>query len=144
MTEATPAPSAPHVKPKLDLVVVDCSDAMVLGRFYAEVLGWGVEDGSDRNWATLVPPGGGLSPDNPDGRAALAFQRIDDFVRPTWPGGAHPQQFHLDLWAGDIAAAEPAVLAAGATVHEHQPSENGGFKVYVDPDGHPFCLLGQT
>ena len=102
-----------------------------------------LEDDSDRDWATLVPPGGGLSPDNPDGRATLAFQRIDDFVRPTWPGGAHPQQFHLDLWAGDIAAAEPAVLAAGAIVHEHQPSENGGFKVYLDPAGHPFCLVGK-
>jgi catechol 2,3-dioxygenase-like lactoylglutathione lyase family enzyme len=131
-------------KPKLDLVVLDCPDAMALGQFYAEVLGWDVEEGSDAGWATLVPPGGGLSPDNPDGRATLAFQRIDDFVRPTWPGGAHPQQFHLDLWAGDIAAAEPAVLAAGATVHDHQPSENGGFKVYVDPVGHPFCLIGRT
>ena len=130
-------------KPKLDLVILDCPDAMELGRFYGEVLGWGLEEDSTPDWATLVPPGGGLSPDNPDGRATLAFQRIDDFVRPTWPGGAHPQQFHLDLWAGDIAAAEPAVLAAGATVHETQPSENGSFKVYVDPVGHPFCLIGQ-
>jgi hypothetical protein len=129
-------------KPKLDLVILDCPDAMELGRFYGEILGWEVEEGSDPRWSTLVPPGGGLSPDNPVGRTALAFQRIDDFVRPTWPGGTHPQQFHLDLWAGDIAAAEPGVLAAGATVHEHQPSENGGFKVYLDPVGHPFCLIG--
>ena len=131
-------------KPKLDLVVLDCPDALALARFYAEVLGWETEPQSDADWATLVPPGGGLTPDNPDGRSTLAFQQIDDFVRPTWPGGAHPQQFHLDLWAGDIAAAEPAVLAAGATVHDHQPSENGGFKVYVDPVGHPFCLIGRT
>jgi catechol 2,3-dioxygenase-like lactoylglutathione lyase family enzyme len=130
-------------RPKLDLVVLDCPDAMELARFYGEVLGWEIEDGSDRNWATLVPPGGGLSRDNPDGRSTLAFQRIEDFVRPSWPGGSHPQQFHLDLWAGDIATLEPAVLAAGATVHDHQPSENGSFKVYVDPCGHPFCLVGE-
>lgn len=129
-------------KPRLDLVILDCPDAAALGRFYADVLGWQVEDGSDRDWTTLVPPGGGLGPDNPDGGPSLAFQRIDDHVRPTWPGGAHPQQFHLDLWAGDIGAVEPSVLAAGATVHEHQPSENGSFKVYLDPAGHPFCLLG--
>jgi hypothetical protein len=40
----------------------------------------------------------------------------------------------------DIDAAEPAVLAAGATLHEHQPSETGSFRVYLDPAGHPFCL----
>ena len=129
-------------KPVLDLVILDCPDALALATFYGEAMGWALEDGATRDWATLVPPGGGLSPDNPDGRATLAFQRIDDFVTPTWPGGAHPQQFHLDLWAGDIDAAEPAVLAAGATVHEHQPSQNGGFRVYTDPAGHPFCLIG--
>ena len=127
--------------PLLDLVVLDCPDALVLGRFYADVLGWELEDGSDRDWTTLVPPGGGVSADRPDGRTSLAFQRIDDWVAPTWPGGAHPQQFHLDLSVPEIPAAEPAVLAAGATRHEHQPSGNGGFVVYLDPAGHPFCLV---
>jgi predicted enzyme related to lactoylglutathione lyase len=130
-------------KPQLDLVVIDCPDALALAQFYADVLGWAVEDGSDRNWATLVPPGGGLSPDNPAGRTSLAFQRIDDFVTPTWPGGEHPQQFHLDLWAGDIDTHEEAVLAAGATRHDHQPSDTGSFRVYTDPVGHPFCLIGR-
>ena len=83
----------------------------------------------------LVPPGGGVTPDNPDGRATLAFQQIADWVVPTWPGGKHPQQFHLDFSVGDIAAAEPQVLALGARPHEHQPSENGGFRVYLDPAG---------
>jgi len=128
------------LRPVLDLVVLDCPDALELARFYAEVLGWELKDGSDRDWATLVPPGGGVTPERPDGRASLAFQRIDDFEAPTWPGGAHPQQFHLDLTVLDIDEAEPLVLRAGATVHEHQPSETGGFKVYLDPVGHPFCL----
>ncbi len=127
--------------PLLDLVVLDCPDALALGRFYATVLGWELEDGSDRDWTTLVPPGGGISPQRPDGRTTLAFQRIDDWVAPTWPGGAHPQQFHLDFSVPAIDAAEPAVLAAGATVHEHQPSQNGSFRVYLDPVGHPFCLV---
>ena len=41
----------------------------------------------------------------------------------------------------DFFASLRAVLAAGATAHEHQPSENGGFRVYLDPAGHPFCLV---
>ena len=128
-------------KPKLDLVVLDCPDALALGRFYADLLGWEVEDGSDRHFTTLVPPGGGLSPDNPDGRTTLAFQGIDDWVEPTWPGGAHPQQSHLDFSVSDIDEAEPAVVALGARVHHHQPSKDGHFRVFLDPVGHPFCLI---
>ena len=128
-------------KPKLDLIILDCPDALQLGRFYSELMDWKLEDGSDRDWATLDPSAGGISPNNPDGRPTLAFQRIEDWVEPTWPGGAHPQQFHLDFSVGDIAAAEPGVLALGARVHDHQPSKDGGFRVYLDPAGHPFCLI---
>lgn len=122
-------------RPVLDLVVLDCPDARALGAFYAEVLGWEVEEGSDDDWVTLVPPGPRR------GRAALAFQRIDDFEAPTWPGGSHPQQFHLDLQVEDLEAAEQEVLAAGARRHEVQPSQTGSFVVYLDPAGHPFCLV---
>lgn len=132
---------APATKPVLDLIILDCPDAKALASFYAQILGWAIEDGSDSDWATLVPPGGGVSPDNPDGRPALSFQRIEDWVAPTWPGGAHPQQFHLDFSVGDIEAAEPSVLEAGARKHDHQPSQDGGFRVYLDPAGHPFCLI---
>ncbi|MPV38171.1 VOC family protein [Georgenia subflava] len=132
---------AAQPRPKLDLVVLDCPDALALGRFYAQVLGWDVEDGSDADFTTLAPTGGGLTTDSPDGRTSLGFQRIDDWVEPTWPGGSHPQQVHLDLWVPDIDAAEPAVVAAGARVHQHQPSKDGSFRVYLDPVGHPFCLI---
>lgn len=129
------------VTPKLDLIVLDCPDALALATFYGDVLGWSLEAGADRDWANLAPPEGGITPDNPDGRAALAFQRIDDFVTPTWPGGAHPQQFHLDLSTPDLDATEAHVLAVGARKHDHQPSQGGGFRVYLDPAGHPFCLI---
>ena len=122
-------------RPVLDLVVLDCPDARSLGGFYAEILGWEVEEGSDDDWVTIVPPGAR------DGRAALAFQRIDDFVTPTWPGGGHPQQFHLDLQTSDPGESERTVLAAGARRHDEQPSETGSFVVYLDPAGHPFCLV---
>lgn len=127
-------------RPRLDLVVLDCPDPWVLGRFYATVLGWGIEDGSDDSWVTLEPPNGGVSPENPEGSISLAFQRVENYKPPTWPEGPRPQHFHLDFWVADIDAAEPAVLEAGASVHEHQPSESGSFKVYLDPAGHPFCL----
>ena len=129
------------ITPRLDLVILDCPDAQLLAEFYGRILGWGTEDGATRDWATLIPPGGGITPDNPDGRTTLAFQRIDDWVEPTWPGGAHPQQLHLDLATPDLDVSETAVLAAGARKHDHQPSKNDGFRVFLDPAGHPFCLI---
>ena len=131
------------VRPLLDLVVLDCPDPRELAEFYGSLHGWQVESGADEDWVVLSHPEGGVSPDRPDGRTSLGFQRIDDYVAPTWPGGAHPQQFHLDLAVEDIAEAEPAVLALGGRVADEQPSDNGGFKVYLDPAGHPFCLCRQ-
>lgn len=126
---------------KLELTVVDCPDAVALGSFYSRLLGWPVEEGGNDDFVTLVPPGGVVSAENPDGRPSLAFQRVPDDVAPTRPAGAHPQQLHLDFRVDDIDAAEPDVLALGATRHEHQPSERGTFRVYLDPAGHPFCLV---
>ncbi len=136
-----PPDTSSAVRPVLDLVVLDCPDARALGAFYSTVLGWSVEDGSSDDWVTLVPPGGGVSPERPAGCAGLAFQRIEHFVEPTWPAGSHPQQAHLDLQISDLAEGERQVLAAGASRHDHQPSESGGFVVYLDPAGHPFCLV---
>ena len=132
MSETT----APQTRPVLDVVAIDCPDAAALAGFYAGLLGWEVhEDSDDDDWVTILPPGAG------EGSQALAFQQIDDYVAPTWPGGDHPQQFHLDLRVPDLADGEAQVLAAGATRHEHQPSAEGGFVVYLDPAGHPFCLV---
>lgn len=129
------------LSPRLDLIILDCPDALSLAEFYSNLLGWPVEDGSGEQFATLVPPGGGVSEDNPDGRPTLAFQRVENFAPPTWPTGGHPQQIHLDFCVDDIDFAEPEVLALGARLHEHQPSKDGGFRVFVDPAGHPFCLI---
>ncbi|MEO7423104.1 MAG: VOC family protein [Ornithinibacter sp.] len=133
--------SPPSTRPTLDVVVLDCPDPRALAAFYAEVLGWQVGDSSDDDWVTLVPAGSGVSPGPLAPRTGLAFQRIEDFVAPTWPGGSHPQQFHLDLHIADLEEGERQVLAAGAVRHEHQPSVEGGFVVYLDPARHPFCLV---
>lgn len=116
--------------PRLDLVVLDCPDPRALADFYATILGWGIDSDED-DWVTLRPAADGLG---------LAFQKVENHQAPTWPEGPRPQQFHLDLDVVDIDEAEPRVLAAGATVAEHQPSETGSFRVFLDPAGHPFCL----
>jgi catechol 2,3-dioxygenase-like lactoylglutathione lyase family enzyme len=133
-SEPAPQPGAVHPRAVLDVVAVDCPDARALAGFYAGILGWEVTEDSEDDWVTIVPPGAG------EGAQSLAFQQIDDYVAPTWPGGAHPQQFHLDLRVPDLTTGEALVLASGATRHDHQPSPDD-FVVYLDPAGHPFCLV---
>jgi predicted enzyme related to lactoylglutathione lyase len=130
----------PTLTPILDLVVLDCPEPQALAEFYSQILGWTIEDGSSDDWVTLLPPGSDADAGRPVGRISLAFQQVEGYQPPTWPEGPRPQHFHLDFTVSDIDSAEPAVLAAGATVHEHQPSETGSFRVYLDPAGHPFCL----
>src|SRR4249919_2581304 len=109
--------------PKLDLVILDCPHALELAHFYSGLLGWPIEDGADQHFATLSAPGGGVTPDNPDGRATLAFQRIDDWTVPTWPGGEHPQQApssSCSRWDRDRPHARPRPLS-GALLADIEP-----------------------
>lgn len=120
---------------------IDCPDAVQLAEFYAGLLGWtmklpepGDPDANLPEWVSVVPPDGA-----PVG-FSLGLQRIEDYRAPTWPEGPIPQQAHLDLWVDSIPEAERTALELGATRHSVQPSDDGGFVVFLDPVGHPFCL----
>jgi catechol 2,3-dioxygenase-like lactoylglutathione lyase family enzyme len=109
---------------RLHHVVIDCPDPHALADFYSRLLGQPVTYRSD-DWVVVA---------HDDHSSGLAFQSVPDHQRPTWPNPQVPQQFHLDIMVEDIAAAEPHVLALGA-------SKLDGQDVYADPAGHPFCLI---
>ncbi len=46
---------------------------------------------------------------------------------------------HLDIQVHDLAEAGAHAEKAGATLADFQPQED--VRVYLDPDGHPFCLF---
>jgi predicted enzyme related to lactoylglutathione lyase len=123
--EHTAAPLA-----TFDAVVLDCSNPRELARFYAAVLGWEIMDEAD-HWATVR---GGVG-------AGIGFQRADDYRAPNWPDGDIPQQSHLDFEVVDLDAAQEAVLALGATDTGMPEGTRTGFRVFLDPAGHPFCLV---
>lgn len=112
------------------LVALDCPDPWQLATFYSGITGWTVNPRSRDTWVELVSPNG----------ATIAFQRVEHYRPPEWPGQDHPQQLHLDFDVPDLAQAEPAVLALGARKCEQQPGGDE-FQVYLDPVGHPFCLV---
>ena len=106
--------------------VIDCPDPRALAQFYGSLLDWKVEASDD--WAEI----------RADNGQCICFQPVADFRPPEWPGQDVPQQMHLDVVVADLDAAEPEVLALGATKPEHQPGTT--FRVFLDPAGHPFCL----
>lgn len=120
--------------PRFQLVALDCPDPLSLANFYSQLTGLAVESlgdftPEDVNWIELEN----------EGRPTLAFQRVPNYVAPTWPEGAIPQQLHLDFTVRDLDESEQHVLSIGASKCAFQPGET--FRVYLDPDGHPFCLV---
>lgn len=111
------------------VVVFDTADLAVESTFWAGVLGGTVE--AEDDWHTV----------SVDGEARLGFQFAPGHVQPDWPDG-EPQQIHLDLFVDDIRAAHEEAIRFGARLLK--PARDldapGGFQVYADPSGHPFCL----
>ena len=111
---------------RLDGITVNAPDALALAEFYAEITD-GVAKGTSR-WAAVAGPNG-----------FIAFQQVDHFRPPTWPGRSVPMQMHLDFLVDDLEATEARARAAGATLFDFQPNSDHCF-VNADPAGHPFCL----
>lgn len=107
-------------------IVLDCADPTPVATFYGTMLDWEVKITDD--WADV----------RADYGQCLSFQKVADYAPPQWPGQQVPQQMHLDVVVDDLDEAEAAVLALGATKHDHQPGTT--FRVFLDPAGHPFCL----
>ncbi|MGK5681296.1 VOC family protein [Actinoplanes sp. URMC 104] len=119
-------------RPQMTLtgVVLDSPDARELARFYQRLLGWSATQ-EEEGWVVLGAPGGG---------AGLSFQTEKRYVRPVWPAvpGEPQMSMHLDIEVEDLEAACEHATRAGATLAGFQPQEN--VRVFLDPDGHPFCL----
>jgi hypothetical protein len=46
---------------------------------------------------------------------------------------------HLDFVVDDLDEGERHALIVGARKADYQPGES--FRVFIDPVGHPFCLI---
>ena len=59
---------------------------------------------------------------------------------PRWPDPDWPQQMHLDVDVPDVVAAGERATDLGASLLQ----DNGEFRVFADPVGHPFCLYSNA
>ncbi|MEM9040907.1 MAG: VOC family protein [Actinomycetota bacterium] len=115
---------------RLQAMVLDCPDALALAHFYHSIIGGEVVEHPDEDdWVELRTTAGWL-----------AFQETADHVAPTWPNNDVPQQAHVDVAVADLDAGERAVIAVGARKTATQPMPEE-FRVFLDPVGHPFCLV---
>jgi catechol 2,3-dioxygenase-like lactoylglutathione lyase family enzyme len=113
----------------LDGIILDCDDPRELAAFYAELLGVEVLEADEKRAEIDAQVGP---------RPLMAFQRVRDYRRPDWPGTEVPRQIHLDVRVEDLDKAEVQVLALGATRTGY---ERETYRIYLDPAGHPFCLI---
>ncbi|WP_025273007.1 VOC family protein [Haloglycomyces albus] len=110
--------------------IIDCPDPMKLATFYSKVTGFEIVERSDDFWASIRI-----------GDMELAFYRVDEYHRPSWPDDEHPKQFHIDFEVDEFEPEHRRVIDLGATFHKSFVADSGfGWKVYTDPVGHPFCL----
>lgn len=119
---------------KMYAFTVDCKDPYELATFYATLLHWEIPF-HDEDWACVGAPGTelGVYP-------GITFQRNPDYQPPVWPDkpDAQQQMAHLDFAVNDLEKAVQYAIQCGATVAKEQFSE--GWRVMIDPAGHPFCL----
>lgn len=122
---------------------IDCADPINLANFYSSITGLKVDvttENTDSNivWVELK--------DN-QGIPKLAFQKVSNYKAPTWPEGPIPQQLHLDFAVKNLDETEIELLKIGAIKTEFQPGSpksndySTEFRVYLDPEGHPFCII---
>jgi predicted enzyme related to lactoylglutathione lyase len=119
---------------RFNVTALDCPEPLELAGFYAQLTGLDLEllenlPPEDVTWIELLN----------EGKPTLGFQKVAAFVAPTWPEGPVPQQLHLDFAVDDLDDAEELALSLGARKASFQPGET--FRVFLDPVGHPFCLV---
>lgn len=134
-------------EPRVRQTVIDTTNPRVSAEFWKSLLGLdyrpgheppvpGADDPAGRDWLNLLTPAG---------LACLAFQKVDELPRSTWPSSVIPQQLHLDLSVHDLdelnGAHSRVLELGGQLLFDWSDSVEEPLRVYADPDGHPFCIF---
>ena len=109
---------------RLDEVVIDCHDTMLLAEFWQRVLGGAIERQSDE-WVALRPPSG----------ITVSFQQVPE-------AKSGKNRVHLDIDVDDLAVATAQAELLGARRSGDVVVDPlGGFQVMTDPEGNEFCFV---
>ena len=111
-------------------ITVDCTDALKLARFWAQVLGWNVYHDDDPE--VLVAP---EFPPSREGPTML-------FIPVPEPRSTK-NRMHVDLQPCDRTRddeVERLVALGAAVIEDHRTEEGLGWVWMADPEGNDFCV----
>jgi predicted enzyme related to lactoylglutathione lyase len=109
---------------RLTEVCIDAADIHALGRWWADVLGWPVEDTDDGDVILRAPAGSG-----PD----WLFLAVPE-------GKTVKNRIHFDFTPDDQQAEVDRLVAKGAR-HVDIGQGDESWVVLADPEGNEFCVL---
>lgn len=113
-------------------IVLECGDPEPLAEFWSAMLDLPIVQ-READWWSLGPGPGGPK---------LAFQVVDAYEAPAWPGVHGEQQVHLDIEVDDLAPAAARAIELGARqLTDVIAPGDEEWQVFADPAGHPFCFV---
>jgi hypothetical protein len=113
-------------------IVLECADPEPLATFWSALLDRPIVQRDD-DWWELERHEDGVR---------LAFQVVDAFEPPAWPGIHGEQQIHLDIEVAELEPAAEAALRLGARqLSDVIDPGDEEWQVFADPAGHPFCFV---
>jgi catechol 2,3-dioxygenase-like lactoylglutathione lyase family enzyme len=130
--------------PRLLHTVLDTTDVRRLAEFYRQLLGLVYRPGDEPPADTAADDADWLVLTDSAGVRKLAFQRVDELRRATWPRHDVPQQLHLDMTVPDRAALDrqrDRALALGAELRLDRTADEEPLYALADPAGHTFCIF---
>jgi hypothetical protein len=135
------------VIPQIAQVTFDSTNPRASAEFYRQLLGlhyrkgheapaFGDNDPAGQDWLNL---------ETETGAACLAFQKVEELPRSTWPDSTIPQQLHLDITVGSfeelMSASARVIDLGGEVLYDRSDSAEEPLQVFCDLDGHPFCIF---
>jgi hypothetical protein len=109
-------------------VSFDCADAATLARFWADVLGREVAEGSTTEHAVVLAGAGGTS------GPPITFNKVPEPKRVK-------NRLHLDLISGTFDAETERLLGLGAQRLRDLQGDKARWTTFVDIEGNEFDLI---
>ena len=109
-------------------VTFDCADAPALARFWADVLGWQVAEGSTSEHAVLLPG------DGDTGRPRITFNKVPE-------PKTVKNRLHLDVISDTFDAETERLLSLGAQRLRDMQGEKSRWTTFTDIEGNEFDLI---
>ena len=118
-------------------VTFDCTDALVVGRFWSAALGRPLDPGASSDYAAIGFAGH---------RDTAGWARLEPGDDPTWLFVTVPEpktaknRIHLDVAAPDPGAEVARLVELGATRVADTDEYGYTWTVMTDPEGNEFCV----